>query len=233
MRRVVVIPTYCEAGNIPELLGRIAAAMPDLDVLIVDDSSPDGTADLAAEAGVHVLRRPGREGLGVAYRAGFAWALAREYDQIGGMDADLSHDPAALPSLFAAVDAGAGLAIGSRYQPGGSIPDWPWHRRLLSGAGNRYARLMLGTGVRDATSGFRVFRAEQLRDVMSNTLRADGYGFLVECAYRVTRAGGVVREVPIVFRDRSWGTSKMALKTALETFRLVTLWGVRRVIPGL
>src|SRR4051812_36862892 len=212
MTRVVVIPTYCEAGNLPTLIPRLLAVDSGLHILIVDDDSPDGTADAADELDgdsrrVHVLRRSAREGLGVAYRAGFKWALEQGYDEIAGMDADLSHDPDVLPTLFALLGGDADLVIGSRYQPGGHIPDWPWHRRLLSSVGNTYARLILGVDVRDMSSGFRAYRSETVAALMQSTLRADGYGFLIECVYRVARRGGVIEESPITFRDRTWGAS--------------------------
>ena len=152
MRTLAVIPTYCEADNISDVLGRLRASAPDVDILVVDDSSPDGTGAVAEqEAGrlgrIDVLERPAKAGLGTAYRAGFAWAIDRGYDVLVEMDADLSHDPAAVPRSFALVEAGADLAIGSRYVPGGSIPDWPWSRRALSRWGNRYALFMLGLAV--------------------------------------------------------------------------------------
>jgi glycosyltransferase involved in cell wall biosynthesis len=232
MRPLVILPTYNEAQNIPEVLQRLRAAVPDAEMLVVDDSSPDGTADLAEQAGkelggVHVLRRPGKAGLGPAYVAGFHWALERGYDVVVQMDADLSHDPAAVPSLLAAVDTGADFAVGSRYVPGGSIPDWPWHRRALSRWGNRYARLMLGLFGHDATSGFRAVRAGLLKEAGVTELGADGYGFLIEELYSFKRAGAHGIEVPIVFRDRTRGASKMSSRIIVEALVLVTVWGMR------
>ncbi|MBV8960924.1 MAG: glycosyltransferase, partial [Actinobacteria bacterium] len=167
MRVLVCIPTYQEADNIATILRRVRASVPSADILVVDDGSPDGTADLAQALGeelgqVDVLRRTAKAGLGPAYRAGFAVGIERGYDAMVEIDADLSHDPAALPALLHAVEDGADLAIGSRYVPGGHIPDWSWHRKALSRWGNRYSSAVLGLGVRDATAGYRVYRAEML-----------------------------------------------------------------------
>ncbi|MGE0309148.1 MAG: polyprenol monophosphomannose synthase [Acidimicrobiia bacterium] len=229
---LVVLPTYNEVENIAEVLTKVRAAVPDARILVVDDGSPDGTADLAEHLGVElgnieVLRRSGKQGLGSAYRAGFRWGLDHGLEILVEMDSDLSHDPAALPSLLAAVEGGADLAIGSRYVPGGSIPDWAWHRRKLSRWGNRYAGAVLGMKVRDATAGYRAYRAGCLRNIDLDTVKADGYGFQIEMAYRVSRAGGVIVEVPIAFVDRVRGTSKMSGRIVVEALRLVTLWGVR------
>jgi dolichol-phosphate mannosyltransferase len=228
VRRLVVLPTYQEAENIPEMLPRIAAAAPPgTDVLVVDDASPDGTADRAEELGAYVLRRTGKRGLGPAYADGFAWGLDRGYQVFAGMDADLSHDPAVLPTLFGLVEDGADMAVGSRYVDGGAIPDWPAHRRALSRWGNRYATRVLRLPVRDATSGYRAFSAGILRRVDAGSLRAGGYGFLIELVYRVARAGGRIAETPIVFRDRERGESKMDSRIVAEAMALVTLWGIR------
>lgn len=232
MRVLVVLPTYQEAANIAEILRRLRTAAPEADVLVVDDNSPDGTAALAEEVGrevggVRVLRRPKKAGLGSAYREGFRRGLAEDYEVLVEMDADLSHDPAALPALLAAVADGADLAIGSRYVPGGSIPNWSWHRRALSRWGNRYASAVLGLTVRDATSGYRAYRASVLSKLDLDTVRADGYGFQIEMAYRVARLGGSIREVPICFTDRVRGTSKMSGRIVAEALALVTWWGLR------
>ena len=240
MRALVVLPTYQEAENIAEVLRRLRAAAPAADVLVVDDSSPDGTAAMARAAGtelarasgaeparVDVLVRPSKSGLGSAYRAGFAAGLAGGYDILVEMDSDLSHDPARLPSLLRAVECGADLALGSRYVPGGSIPNWPFHRRWLSRWGNRYADAVLGLSVRDATSGFRAYRADLLREIDLASVRADGYGFQIEMAYRVAARGGAIVEVPIEFVDRERGTSKMSFRIIAEALLLVTWWGVR------
>ena len=232
MRALVVLPTYQEAENIAEVLRRLRAAAPAADVLVVDDSSPDGTGAMAKAAGhelggVDVLIRPTKSGLGSAYRAGFAEGLARGYDVLVEMDSDLSHDPARLPALLRAVEAGADLALGSRYVPGGSIPNWPFHRRWLSRWGNRYADMVLGLSVRDATSGFRAYRADALRGIDLESVRADGYGFQIEMAYRVASNGGEIVELPIEFVDRERGTSKMSFRIIAEALVLVTWWGLR------
>jgi dolichol-phosphate mannosyltransferase len=232
MRSLIVLPTYQEAANIVGVLRRVRVAMPAANVLVVDDSSPDGTADLAegaaAELGcVDVKRRPAKAGLGSAYRVGFQWGLAQDFDVLVEMDADLSHEPADLPRLCAAIEEGADLVIGSRYIPGGSIPDWSWHRRALSRYGNRYAAAMLRMPVTDATSGFRAYRASTLAELGLDTVRADGYGFQVEMAYRVVQHGGKVVEIPISFVDRTLGRSKMSSWIVVEAFGLVTWWGLR------
>jgi dolichol-phosphate mannosyltransferase len=232
VRTLVVMPTYEEAGNIVEALTRVRAAVPDADVLVVDDSSPDGTADLARAAGtelgqIDVLVRPKKDGLGNAYRAGFKVGVDRGYDRLVQMDADLSHDAAELPSLLAALDDGAAAVIGSRYVPGGSIPHWPWHRRALSKWGNRYACAVLSMSVRDATAGYRAYDVQTLKEIDVFTTRAKGYGFQIETAYRVSRAGHRLAEVPTVFTDRVRGHSKMSLSVAAEELGLVTWWGAR------
>lgn len=233
MSRVLVCtPTYNEADNIAELLRRVREALPDADILVLDDNSPDGTADVAEKEGaevgfVEVLRRPSKRGLGDAYRAGFAVALARDYDIVVQIDADLSHDPAVLPLLIAAVDDGADYAIGSRYVPGGSTPYWPWRRKALSRYGNLYAGFMLRTYVNDNSAGFRAFRTDTLRAVDFATTRAKGYGFQLELTYRVARWGGQVAEVPITFTDRVRGNSKMSLSVMVEEMILMTWWGLR------
>jgi len=232
VRPLVVLPTYNEALNIEEVLGKVRAAVPDAQILVVDDGSPDGTADLAEELGrelgnVSVLRRPAKAGLGSAYRAGFREGIARGLDVMIEMDSDLSHDPAALPALLAAIDDGADLVIGSRYVPGGTIPNWRLHRRLLSRWGNRYAGFVLALPVRDATAGYRAYRAEALSKIDLDAVKADGYGFQIEMAYAVRRNGGRIVEVPISFKDRVRGTSKMSGKIVVEALALVTWWGIR------
>jgi dolichol-phosphate mannosyltransferase len=232
VRTLVITPTYAEAQNIDEFLRRTRAAAPDADILVVDDNSPDGTADIAesaaAELGnIDVLRRPAKKGLGSAYRAGFAIGLEKGYDTLVQIDADLSHDPSVLPTLLHELETGADLTIGSRYVPGGAIPHWPWHRRALSRYGNLYASAALATGTKDATSGYRAYRADTLKAIDYSTTRAKGYGFQIETAYRVHRWGGRISEVPIVFTDRVRGYSKMTWKIALEELLLVTWWGLR------
>ncbi len=232
MRTLVVMPTYDEAENVEEVLGLVRRTVPDADVLVVDDNSPDGTADLAERAGdrlgqISVLRRAGKQGLGSAYRAGFAYGLAEGYDVMVEMDSDLSHDPLALPSLLSPLGQGADLVIGSRYVPGGSIPDWSLHRRLLSRWGNRYAGFILGLAVRDATAGYRAYRSRTLAALDLESVKAEGYGFQIEMAYRVANRGGRIVEVPISFSDRLRGKSKMSGTIVLEALILVTWWAVR------
>jgi dolichol-phosphate mannosyltransferase len=233
VKPLVILPTFNEAENIVEVLDRLREAVPEADVLVVDDASPDGTAGIAERwgtehgGGLSVLRRAGKQGLGSAYRAGFAEGLDHGYDALVEMDSDLSHDPAALPSLLSAVDAGADLAIGSRYVPGGSIPAWPKHREYLSRGGNRYASLLLGLQVRDATAGFRCYAAPMLAQIDLDAVVADGYGFQIEMAYAVARRGGRIVEVPISFTDRVRGTSKMSGRIVVEALVLVTWWAIR------
>jgi dolichol-phosphate mannosyltransferase len=232
VRTLVIVPTYIEAENIVEFLKRARAAVPDADILVVDDNSPDGTATLAEEAArdlgrIDVLRRPAKKGLGSAYRAGFAIGIEKGYDTLVQIDADLSHDPAVLPSLLHEVERGADLAIGSRYVPGGEIPHWPWFRRALSRYGNLYGAWVLGTGVKDGTAGYRAYRADTLKAIDYASTRAKGYGFQIETAYRVHRWGGRIAEVPIVFTDRVRGYSKMTWGVAAEEMTLVTWWGLR------
>lgn len=229
---LVIIPTYDEAENIADVLGRVRASVPAAHILVVDDSSPDGTADLAVAAGrehgqVDVLRRAQKQGLGPAYRAGFAWGLERDFSVLVEMDADLSHDPAALPELLAAVEGGADLVIGSRYVPGGKVPGWPRHRLAISKVGNAYVTFALGIGLRDATGGYRAYSADALRSLDLDAITTYGYGFQVEMAYSLVRSGHRVVEVPITFRDRIRGTSKMSLTIVGEALRLVTWWGIR------
>ncbi|CAB4983569.1 MAG: glycosyltransferase [Actinobacteria bacterium] len=238
MSRVLLItPTYQEAQNIEEFLKRARVGLPEADILVVDDNSPDGTADLADAAAIslgqiEVLRRPGKAGLGNAYRAGFAIGLARGYEVLVQIDADLSHDPAVLPQLIAALDAGADLAIGSRYVPGGSIPNWPARRRALSKYGNAYTGFMLRTGVADATAGFRAYKAEVLRLIDYSATRSKGYGFQIETAYRVAKTGSKIVEVPITFTDRVRGHSKMSLAVMVEEMIMVSWWGIRDRVLG-
>jgi len=234
VQTLVVLPTFNEAQNIEEVLRRVRVALPDATVLIVDDGSPDGTADiaegLAGELGpIELLRRAKKSGLGSAYREGFRIGIDRGFEALVEMDSDLSHDPAALPSLLAPLEdeADVGLVIGSRYIPGGSIPNWSIHRRLLSEWGNRYASLMLGLKVRDSTSGFRAYRADAMAKIDLANIRADGYGFQIEMAYVIARSGWRVAERPIAFVDRVRGTSKMSSHIVVEALLLVTWWSLR------
>jgi dolichol-phosphate mannosyltransferase len=239
VRVLVVLPTYNESENIDRVLRRIRRALPDATVLVVDDGSPDGTGDLAETVGkelgqIELLRRTAKSGLGSAYRAGFRWGLDHEFDACIEMDADLSHDPDALPGLVAPLgEDGVELVVGSRYVPGGRIPNWAWHRRLISRGGNVYAETMLGLGVRDATSGFRAYATSLLRRIALDDIRADGYGFQIEMTYESRRAGARIVEVPIRFVDRVEGESKMSTFIVVEAFGLVTWWGIQRLVGRL
>lgn len=232
MRAVVLLPTYDEVDNVEPMLRAIRAAAPDVDVLVIDDASPDGTAEVAERVGaevgrVEVLRRAVKDGLGNAYRAGFRRAIDDGAEVLVTLDADFSHDPAVIPTLLAEVEAGADLVVGSRYVPGGSTPHWPLHRRMLSRYGNRYTGLVLGLDVRDATSGFRAYRTDVLRRIGYDTTTANGYAFMTELAFRIAAAGGRTTEVPITFRDRVRGTSKMSGRIIVESMGRVTWWGAR------
>jgi dolichol-phosphate mannosyltransferase len=242
-RVLVVVPTYDEALTLPATLERLRAAVPDADVLVVDDASPDGTGDLADglaahDPAVHVLHRAGKEGLGAAYVAGFGWALGRGYDVVVEMDADGSHQPEQLPRLLDALaapgaDGVPDLVIGSRWVPGGEVENWPWHREALSRAGNTYVRVALGLRLGDATAGFRAYRAPALRSLDLATVASHGYCFQVDMAWRVARAGGRVAEVPITFVERTAGRSKMSRAIVTEALWKVTAWGARRRVEQL
>jgi len=227
---VIVVPTYEEADNIDALCVAVRTALPDAELLIVDDGSPDGTAAIARAAAqrlgnIEVIEQAGKGGLGAAYRTGFRVALERGADICVQMDADLSHDPAALPALVANVELGADLAIGSRYVPGGRTLDWPWERRALSRWGNRYAAGVLGLAVNDATAGYRAYSADALRRMDFATVRADGYGFQVEMTHRLVRGGGRIVEFPITFRERVAGESKLSKRIVHEaTLLVLRLW---------
>ena len=232
-RTLVVVPTYNEVESIPGALARLAAHVPEAHVLVVDDGSPDGTGALveqiaAAETGpreIHVLHRSGKQGLGTAYIAGFRWALERGYDVICEMDADGSHRAQDLPLLLAALD-GVDLVLGSRWVPGGSVVNWPKNREFLSRGANTYTRLMLGIPLRDATGGFRAYRADLLRSLPLGEVQSQGYCFQVDMAWRAVRTGARVTEVPITFVERELGTSKMSRAIVVEALVSVTRWGI-------
>jgi dolichol-phosphate mannosyltransferase len=231
-RTIVVLPTYNERDNVVALLRAVRAALPAADVLVVDDNSPDGTAALVEETAaeqdqIKLLRRGGKQGLGSAYRQGFAVALDEGYHVVVSMDVDFSHDPAVLPELLRLIAAGADVVIGSRYVPGGATVDWPLHRRLLSRWGNRYTSFILGLRVRDCTSGYRAYRADALRAIDPASTTAEGYAFLTELVRRLVRQGAKVVETPIVFADRREGASKMSGRIVIESMLLVTRWGIR------
>jgi len=223
----VVLPTYNEIENLPWISEAILAALPDVVLLVVDDASPDGTGRLAdqlaaTDSRIRVRHREAKEGLGPAYLDGFAVALAGGADTIVQMDADGSHDPAALPTLVGPVlDGVADLVIGSRYAPGGRVDDWPLGRRLISRGGSLFSRVVLGIGQRDLTGGYKAWRASTLMAIPFDGIHAGGYVFQIEMTYRATRSGARVREVPITFRDRQAGTSKMSRRIIVEALVVV------------
>jgi dolichol-phosphate mannosyltransferase len=230
-RIVVIVPTYNERENLPLIVGRVRAAVPEAHVLVADDNSPDGTGgiadDLAAsDDHVKVMHRAGKQGLGAAYLAGFDWALEHGYDVVVEMDADGSHQPEQLPRLLDAL-RDADLVLGSRWVPGGSVVNWPKSREVLSRGGSLYTRMMLGVPMKDATGGYRAFRADTLRNLDLTGVESAGYCFQVELGWRAVKAGMRVREVPIEFVERELGDSKMSQKIVVEALWRVTLWGVQ------
>ena len=230
----MIIPTFNEAGNLESIVSRTFAALPSANILVVDDGSPDGTGNLAGQmaatdARLTVLHRETKSGLGAAYLAGFSLALDRGYDVIVQLDADGSHPPETLPTMIAELEgSGAGLVIGSRWTAGGSVVDWPKSRELLSRAANAYARAALGIRTKDSTAGFRAYRASTLRAIDLSGIDSEGYCFQIEMTFRTLGAGFPVREVPIVFRDRTHGESKMSGGIVVEAMTMVTGWGVGR-----
>ena len=236
MSAVIIIPTYNEAGNIVSLLDAVLSATPDADILVVDDSSPDGTGQLVLQHRefmdrVFLLKRAEKEGLGAAYRAGFGWALVKGYTELVQMDADFSHPPARIPALLAALDH-ADVAIGSRYVRGGGVVNWPWTRKLISRAGNLYVRLILGVGVRDATAGFRAYHASELMRLGALNATSNGYCFQIENTWRASRLGMRIVEVPITFADRTAGSSKMTASIAREALLRVLSWRIKELLHG-
>jgi len=235
-RVVIVMPTYNERQNLEIIVGRIREAVPDADLLVVDDNSPDGTGDLAdklaeVDPRVQVMHRTEKVGLGRAYVAGFTWALDGEYDLIVEMDADGSHRPEDLPRLLA-TSGQADAVIGSRYVPGGTVVNWPRSRELLSKGANLYNRIMLGVQVKDATGGFRVYRAATLRKIDLNGIESAGYCFQIDMTLRVLQAGMKITEVPITFVERERGASKMSRTVILEAFTRVARWGISARLRG-
>ena len=230
-RVLVCIPTYNERDNLPVVVRRVRDAVPDADVLVLDDNSPDGTGEVADQLAavdpqVNVLHRAGKEGLGAAYLAGFAWGLDRDYDAIVEIDADGSHQPEQLPELLAAL-ADADLVIGSRWIAGGSVRNWPLHRKALSVGGNLYTRVLLGMGVNDATAGYRAYRTSALREMGLADVASQGYCFQVDLTNRAIRSGLRVVEVPITFVEREVGDSKMSKDIMRESLQRITVWGLQ------
>ena len=230
-RTLVVVPTYNERENIAEITARVLRSAPGVDVLVVDDNSPDGTGALASALAsghdrINVLHRAGKEGLGAAYRAGFSWGLERGYERLVEMDADGSHQPEQLERLLAALSE-ADLVLGSRWVRGGSVVNWPLRRKLLSQGGSLYARMALGLPVRDITGGFRAFTADALREIGYLDVLSQGYCFQIDMLWRAYSSGLRISEVPITFVERVHGESKMSSGIVKEAILRVTLWGLR------
>jgi dolichol-phosphate mannosyltransferase len=228
---LVIVPTYNESENLERIVQRVLTSVPDAELLIADDASPDGTgkiADLLAERDgrVHVLHRPGKAGLGAAYVAGFDWGLSHGYDVLVEMDADGSHAPEQLPRILAALDS-ADVVLGSRYVAGGAVVNWPRRREILSRGGNLYTRLALGIDLRDATGGYRAFKREVLEKIDYGSVASAGYCFQVDLAWRVMQEGFRIVEVPITFAERERGESKMSGSIVREAFLRIGAWGVR------
>lgn len=231
-RTLVIIPTYNERDNLPLILGRVRKALPAVDVLVVDDGSPDGTGALADELAaaepdrVHVMHRVAKDGLGAAYLAAFGWGLERGYTVLVEMDADGSHAPEQLYRLLDAIDGGADVAIGSRYVDGGTVRNWPWRRLVLSKTANTYARVLLGVGIRDITAGYRAYRREVLEKIDLATVDSKGYCFQVDLTWRAINNGFSVVEVPITFTERELGVSKMSGSNIREAMLKTAQWGI-------
>jgi dolichol-phosphate mannosyltransferase len=231
-RVVMVVPTYNEALNLEWIVGRLRAAQPDVDIMIVDDNSPDGTGDIAdrlaaSDDQIQVVHRTEKAGLGAAYLEGFTVALAQGYDVIGEMDADGSHQPEQLYRLLNGL-VDADLVIGSRYVKGGSVVNWPLFRRLLSAFGNLYVRILLGIHVRDSTAGYRLFRRTTLEKIDVTSVNTTGYVFQTDMAWRALQARLRVHEVPIEFVERERGDSKMSKAVAIESLQRITWWGLKQ-----
>lgn len=237
MKTLVILPTYNEGENIEPILTEVTKTLDDANILVIDDSSEDGTAEIVKRfmqknSLVKLISRPKKQGLGSAYLHGFKWGLERGFECFVEMDSDFSHDPHQLPELIRPISEGYDLVIGSRYIPGGVIPQWSLARRIISKGGNVYARLLLGVPIRDLTSGYRAFSARAFSLFNLDDVKAEGYGFQIELALKVNNGGGKVTEVPIRFIDRQFGTSKMSSKIVLEAFVLVTKWGLKRLVQN-
>lgn len=235
---LVIVPTYNEKENVVRMLETVMALQPEFDVIVVDDGSPDGTAQLVKEAQVrfhgriHLIERSGKLGLGTAYIAGFRWALERGYDYVFEMDCDFSHDPHDLPRLKAACIEGAGVAVGSRYVRGGKVDNWPLGRILMSYFASIYVNMVLWLGVQDSTAGFKCYRREVLERIHLDGIRFVGYAFQIEMKHNAKRLGFRIQEVPITFIDRQFGTSKMSMSIFKEAFIGVLQMRFRRVHPA-
>src|ERR1700736_1039534 len=231
-RTLAIIPTYNERENLPLIVERVHTALPAVHILVVDDGSPDGTGDLADQLALadpgrtHVMHRTAKDGLGAAYLAGFAWGLSRDYSVLVEMDADGSHAPEQLDRLLDAIDAGADLAIGSRYVDGGNVQNWPWRRWALSWTANTYARLALGIGIHDITAGYRAYRRDVLPKIDLDQVDSKGYCFQIDLTWRTITNGFTVVEVPITFTERELGVSKMSGSNIREALVKVAQWGI-------
>ena len=237
MKRLIIIPTYNESMNAPVLIKRIFKHIPETSILVIDDSSPDGTADIVESLqqeypGLHLLKRSEKSGLGSAYRAGFAWGLERGYNEMVEMDADMSHRVRDLAKMIEVKKARpeTSLVIGSRWMKDGKTENWSKARELLSRTANLYVRFMLGMGVKDSTAGFRIYSADILRKIDLTAIKSEGYSFQIEMTRAVYRNGGSIVEVPITFREREQGVSKMSKKIVREAMTLVTVWGLKRLL---
>lgn len=232
----VIIPTYNERDNIESIVTKVRVAVPAVDIMIVDDNSPDGTGEIAdklaaSDTHVHVMHRQGKSGLGTAYIAGFGWALESGYEVMVEMDADGSHDPRDLAKMLTALES-ADLVIGSRYVPGGTVVNWPKSREVLSRGANIYVRIMLGISVHDATGGYRAYRAQTLRGIGLDDVDSQGYCFQIDLTLRTVNSGGKVSEVPITFTERAKGASKMSRAIIAEALWRVAQWGVAARLGG-
>lgn len=233
MKFLVVIPTYNEKSNVSILIPRIFKWIDNAAILVVDDGSPDGTGAKIRELqkdyqNLHLIERPKKAGLGSAYREGFAWGLSNGFDTLVEMDADLSHRVRDLAAMLRVKESGVDLVIGSRWMPGGAISNWSKGRELLSRSANRYVQFALNLGVKDATSGFRVYSGELLKKITG--INSEGYSFQIEMTRAVRKVGGTIEEVPITFRERNSGVSKMSKAIVIEAMSLVTIWGLQRLL---
>ncbi|WP_332641830.1 polyprenol monophosphomannose synthase [Aeromicrobium sp.] len=236
MSTLVIIPTYNEAENIAWITAEVLTRQPEVNILVADDGSPDGTGEIAdklaaADQRISVMHREGKQGLGSAYRAGFAWGIERGYDVLCEMDADGSHRPEDLGRLLEASERGADLVLGSRWVPGGGVVNWPWYRKFISRGGTFYAQLMLGLPIKDATGGYRAFRRETLERLPLDEVESQGYCFQIDMARRVLNEGMSIVEVPITFVERVRGESKMSGHIVREALWRVTVWGLQRLVP--